>query len=278
MSQSIIPESLRKPKNTISSMFAANPETGAQIRLDGLARDFFEPLELLRRDGKFFGDGEGFTSLDCLALGYLCLMLIPELPQPWLSKTMRGNFGALSKWTEKRRRLVFGKDVDLDYAFLGAKEGWRNSHLPWTKPDSGGTVGVGGVFASGVADMIPVVGSWRRNTRMQQPGKMAAGDNAQSSSWQYFGLIGSVLAGMGLAVGYMFHEGLIPYGSRETESSGLGGLGEAGEALSFFATAMDADVERQRMMQNQTEVRGDPVVEVEVDMDRRGVTTVKTTG
>lgn len=287
LSQSIIPESLRRPKNTVSSLLAASPEANAQIRLDGLATAFFEPLEALRGKKRFFVSDNQFTSLDCLALGFLSLMLIPELPQPWLAKAMEKKFPELSTWVKELRATVFSASVSLNDAFLtklgDSEQDVRlrrlraKGHLPWKAPDKGGAVGVGGVFLSSVADSMPVVGQLRRNTRMRQHGGNTQEDGAQNLSWQSFGLIGSIIAGLGLIAGYMFHEGLIPYGApEEKKGPGLGAFGEAGEALSFFATAMDADVERQRMMENRTGAHGESIAEVDIDIDRTGVTATET--
>lgn len=228
-----------------------------------------------------------FTSLDCLALGFLSLMLIPELPQPWLAKAMEKKFPELSTWVKELRATVFSASVSLNDAFLtklgDSEQDVRlrrlraKGHLPWKAPDKGGAVGVGGVFLSSVADSMPVVGQLRRNTRMRQHGGNTQEDGAQNLSWQSFGLIGSIIAGLGLIAGYMFHEGLIPYGApEEKKGPGLGAFGEAGEALSFFATAMDADVERQRMMENRTGAHGESIAEVDIDIDRTGVTATET--
>jgi sorting and assembly machinery component 37 len=197
---------------------------------------------------------------------------------------MQNKFPALSKWTEELRTTVFSASVSLNDAFLtklaNSEQDVRlrklraKGHLPWIAPNNGGAVGVGGVFVSSIADTIPIVGQLRRNTRMRQQGGKTPEDDAQSS-WQYIGLIGSVIAGLGLVAGYMFHEGLIPYGPpKEEQKVGLGAFGEAGDALSFFATAMDADVERQRRMENSTRAHGEPMAEVEVDS--RGVTATDT--
>lgn len=281
-SPSIIPESLRRPKITVSSLLAAQPESNAQIRLDAIATAFLEPMNNIRGRKQFFVSDSQFSSLDCLALGYLSLMLIPELPQPWLANTLRNKFPELCSWTESLRKIIFGPDpTTLADAFLtnpGDSEADERQkrlrgrgHLPWKAPDNRSALGIGGVFVSSMVDSIPVVGQLRRNTKMRQHGGITSPDNAQSSSWQYLGVVGSAIAGLGIVAGYMFHQGLFslppPEPEKQTSSGGLGAFGEAGEALGFYATQMDSEIQRQRTVESNY-THGEPVVEVDVEVDR----------
>jgi len=285
--QSIIPESLRRPKNTVSSLLAASPEASAQIRLDALATDFLEPLQMLKGKKQFFVSDSQFSSLDCLALGYLCLMLIPELPQPWLSKTMRTKFPELCKWTEGMRDTVFSKNVSLNDALL-TKLGDSEldvrlrrlrgrGHLPWKAPENRGAAAVGGAFVTSLADSIPVIGQLRRNTRMRQHGGMTPGEGTQDSRWGYLYAIGGLIAGLGVLGGYLFQQGLIssPFNEEEEKSRGLESFGEAGQALSFLADQMDVQVQRERMVERNYS-HGAPIAEVDIEIEKDGVRAVET--
>jgi sorting and assembly machinery component 37 len=267
-SESIIPRSLRRPHNTVSSLLASSPEANAQIRLDALATDFFEPLQKLRKGKRFFVSEEQLSSLDCLALGYLSLMLVPELPQPWLAKTMRRKFPDLCTWTNELRREVFGRDVGVEWKSPVES---KRSHLPWKAPANSGVVGVGGLFLSSVADSIPIFGQLRRNTRMRQHGGKTP-EEEQSSEWRTLTVLSSILAGVGLVAGYMFHQGMISFPSSEEPNKrsggGLGAFGEAGDMLSLYANQMDRQVYRQRQLER--EMSGSqavPVVAVEIGQD-----------
>ena len=288
---SIIPESLRRPKNTVSSLLAATPETNAQIRLDALATAFLEPLQRLKGKKRFCVSKVHFTSLDCLVLGYLSLALIPELPQPWLARTMRNKFSQLCSWTETLRKEIFGGEVTLHDAFLTKlgdseldlrlKRLRVRGHLPWKAPADRGALAVGGVFVSSIGDSIPVVGQLRRNTRMRDHGGKTMEDGTQSSSWQYLTTIGALVTGLGIAAGYMFHQGIISFGDAEGDKQdspvGLETLGEAGVALGFYANQMDVAVQRQRQME-MDHPHGEPVADIDVEVGRGGVRSVETVG
>ena len=164
-------------------------------------------------------------------------------------------------------------DSELD---LRLKRLRGRGHLPWKAPENGGAIGVGSVFLSGVADGIPVVGQLRRNTRMRQHGGLTTEDGVESSSFQYLTVIASVIAGLGAVAGYMFHQGLISFGEGEeskesvSDNGGLGAFGEAGAALGFYASQMDEQVRRQRVMEEMNETTHVPVVEVDVELEKQG--------
>lgn len=214
-------------------------------------------------------------------------MLVPELPQPWLAQSLKKKFPSLCSWTRELRKTVFGPEVTVHDAFLTKlgdseldlrlKRLRGRGHLPWKAPDNGGAVGIGSVFLSGVADGIPVVGQLRRNTRMRQHGGLTTEDGVESSSFQYLTVIASVVAGLGAVVGYMFHQGLIGFGEVGEEkergsgngNGGLDALGEAGAALGFYASQMDEQVRRQRVMEEMNDTTHVPVVEVDVEVEKR---------
>ncbi|KAL2074277.1 hypothetical protein VTL71DRAFT_8055 [Oculimacula yallundae] len=272
---SIIPSSLRIPKPSISTLLASSPETSAQIRLTALAEDFLLPIQQLRGKKAFMVSETQFSSLDCLVLGYLALMLVPELPQPWLRRTMRERFPGLCEWTEGMREKCFGKgSVGLEDAFLvqGGKESELESrmkrlrgkgHLPWKQPYNRGAVDVGGVFLSGLAESVPVVGSWGRSTRMKSHG--ASTEEEDNSAWRYWGLVGSVIAGLGMGVGYLLHSGVIslPGEESETQRQKPSDMGHLGEALGFYGNLNQSDtIARQSTIGD--DPHGEPVVEVEI--------------
>lgn len=176
---------------------------------------------------------------------------------------------------------MFGRDVTIHDAFLTKlgdseldlrlKRLRGRGHLPWKAPDDGGVMGVGGVFLSGVADGIPVVGQLRRNTRMRQHGGQTTDDGVESSSFQYLTVIASLVAGLGAVAGYLFHQGLISFGdgeeAKEKGNGGLGAFGEAGAAMGFYASQMDERVRRQRVMER-SDSHGEPIVEVNVEVEK----------
>ena len=89
-------------------------------------------------------------------------------------------------------------------------------------------------------------------------------DEMPASSWRYLGLFGSVIAGLGMGLGYMLHQGIlsIPGEESERERQRPSDLGHLGEALGFYGNQTEIMAQRQRAMESQP--HGEPVVEVEV--------------
>lgn len=255
-------------------MLASNPESKASIRLDALARDFLEPLKALKGKKRFLVSNDQFTSLDCLALGYLSLMLVDDLPSPWLAKTLKEKFSSLAAWTEEVRESIFGATTTAEDAFLksSAEVEKRNQQLPWVSPQNRGFGGVGSAFAAGFADSMPVLGALRRNQKAQHYQLTSKDMGPGSAAWQNVTLFGSLLAGIGLAAGYLLHQGILSMPSREEESkqSGSGNYGEAGAALSVLLAPTNRTQQVERNY-----AHGEPVVEVDVDLKEGKVKTTE---
>jgi sorting and assembly machinery component 37 len=217
-----------------------------------------------------------FSSLDCLALGYLSLMLVPKLPQPWLARTMRRKYPDLCLWVENLSNLVYGGPVDADDAFLTTRDEFTpskggKSSLPWVAPHNGGMVGVASVFLSSIADSIPVVGQLRRNTRMRQHGGKTLASELESSSWQSISTISGLVAGVGFFIGYMFQQGFItlPVGDSDgyqNTTSGFTDFGDAGEILGIYPNRVDTETQKLDAVEN----RGMPIAEVDVEFAPSG--------
>ncbi|EMC94872.1 hypothetical protein BAUCODRAFT_43812, partial [Baudoinia panamericana UAMH 10762] len=86
-------------RETVQSMLR-RPEHSAAFKLHALADNFFGPLQSMLGNRDFLL-GDEMTSVDCLAYGYLSLMLYPQLPQDWLAQTMRRKYGKLVRYVAR---------------------------------------------------------------------------------------------------------------------------------------------------------------------------------
>ena len=116
-------------------------QSSARFRLDALVDAAFKPLQQLLGKKRWMLSDERASSLDCLALGYLSLALIPEVPQSWLAEGLRGRYPELCKYVENGVTEVFGGQVTVDTALLGPTgeqstmtQGERKTALPWRAP------------------------------------------------------------------------------------------------------------------------------------------------
>ncbi|KAI9743878.1 MAG: hypothetical protein M1818_002612 [Claussenomyces sp. TS43310] len=290
----IIPDSLRRPRQTVSSLLSASPENQAQIRLDALACAFLEPLQALRGKKRFFIN-QSPTSLDCLALGHLALALLPDLPSPWLANCMRRKFPQLCAFVHDSQRTFFGGAVSLEDAALTTSSerdirAQGKGSLPWKAPDRGGLLAVASAFSSNLADSIPVISRFRKNTRLEQELEQSAEDEEELNATravaamkqrELYTTIGSAIVGIGLFVAFMFQQGLITIseaslGQDEEPTEELNGLnqyGEAGAALAMLAQQMDFEMEMEKTRERDPEK---PVVELDVEVVGDGEHVVHT--
>lgn len=129
-------------KDTVRSLLQ-RPEHAAIFRLHAVADEFFAPLRDMLGDKDFFLNTEEPTDVDCLAYGFLALMLYPAVPQSWLEKTLKEKHANLVRFTERMHKKLGletkVQDVmDLANCVTGENvEGRRKAKsmtLPWCPP------------------------------------------------------------------------------------------------------------------------------------------------
>jgi len=146
--------------------FLGTPKYAARFRLDAVSNNLLEPLsDLLGQNDYLLGTSQP-SSLDCLAFGYLALMLYPAVPQPWLKETISTKFPELTAYVHRlRKEILTDKDVSAAQvwaittgsAALEPKK-LQSMLLPWTNSSQSFTTNtVTGVWE--VIGNIPVVSS-----------------------------------------------------------------------------------------------------------------------
>lgn len=187
--EDVIPASLRKDNTNVSASIAA--EGAATIRLSALADEFLEPLAAMRGEGSWFVGGRA-TEVDCLALGYLAVMLVDGLPRPWLAAKVERVRG-LKEWVAEVEGVAF-------------------EELPW------------GVGEGGVAVLGRAVGGWVRGTLglggvakeevkeeefLSQSEKELVAYRAGVRRKEMWVSTGSVVVAVGLFVGFLSQQGIV---------------------------------------------------------------------
>ena len=224
------------------------PEHSAVFKLHALAENFFEPLhEWLaeRSSGCFFSDAP--TAVDCLAYGYLSLMLYPQLPQSWLADTMQKT-AKLAGLVGYIRRLDahFALQTDaekLASLFRSRKDGIVGTDplgLPWEAPPPSSIRQVVGTFTEELALRIPYP-----TTNVI----VVARNPHQEPAWRrHFPLLlGTTVASVILSTIYAFSAGHLVWPRGEPvhifgrkRMSDYGHLGAALAGVSFLGRQADA--------------------------------------
>lgn len=200
------------------------PEQKPRVQLNGLIGEVLGVLAELKAEHRWFlgetndGKNNGPTTLDCTAFGYLALMVIPDLPRPWLREEMTDQYPSLCTFVQDMRFTCF--------------DGMASS-LPWSEDASHDSIlNVNLRLAQGAIHNIPGVGNhWQRWWA-------ARNDEGSSTSADLLLALGATLAAAVLVRGFVFHHHIPPLGAPlqrwERPQSGLRGFGAAGALFGFM--------------------------------------------
>ncbi|EPS43859.1 hypothetical protein H072_2183 [Dactylellina haptotyla CBS 200.50] len=83
-----------------------------RVKLRNFLADFLDPIrEKLNREKYFFG-GSSPTSVDCLLLGYMSLLVYPDLPSPWAKEIIHQEFADLVRYVDALKKALLGDGID----------------------------------------------------------------------------------------------------------------------------------------------------------------------
>ncbi|KOS38062.1 hypothetical protein ACN38_g11132 [Penicillium nordicum] len=223
-----IPSNLiQQPRETVSKLLGRTAQTN-QFRLEALTADFFEPLEAMLARSKTCllpaDDNNNPSTLDCVALGYLSLALVPELAFPWLRDAIRSKAPLLAAYTERMRSRCFGDaPVETKHAFQPTVP----AVLPWRAPERISVAAVGTTLLGTLADNTPFLREVRQNRRLKKAveadsafssvEKQVLSSYADSSNKDMLLSIATAVAGTAALVGYMVHVGLLSFSTGGVE-------------------------------------------------------------
>lgn len=220
---------IQRPRETVTGLLGRTAQQN-HFRIDALTGEFFEPLEAMLGQKKLLlgsALSDTPTSLDCVALGYLALALIPDLEFPWLRDAMRAKAPRLTAYTERMRLSSFGETpVEIAHAFT--PESASPSFLPWRAPGRISVASVGSTLLATLADSTPFLSEVRRNNRLKQAAESsdsglnqreqaAVSKYADASKKDMYVSIASVVGGVAALVGYVLYTGLVSFSHGEDE-------------------------------------------------------------
>ncbi|KAK6429369.1 hypothetical protein LTR95_014483 [Oleoguttula sp. CCFEE 5521] len=138
------------------------PEYAARFRLHALAENFFEPLSEILGDGEWFWGSEQVREVDCLAYGYLGLMLFPKVEQDWLAQTMRTKYPNLQRFTERMHKNL-GLSTSIEEVMAVQSGGHaatdaKPASLPWRPSQQSSVVKTVTTIATELVHQIPYLG------------------------------------------------------------------------------------------------------------------------
>lgn len=259
-------------KDTVRSLLQ-RPEHAAIFRLHAVAEEFFAPLrDMLGEKNEFLLGTDEPTEVDCLAYGFLSLMLYPYLPQAWLAKTMKEKHGNLVRFVERmHEKLQLATKVEdvMDLAHCVTQENVagrrkaRSMSLPWSPPAKPTILETVLRISTELVEHIPY---------FKSPPTLVHLHSIRRSLWKEHlpTIILGTIASIALGSYYAIHTGLLlwPHGEH-TQIFGrkrFADYGPLGAALSGIGL-LGQQMALERPPHRQTEVDLSPV---EVDVTVRG--------
>ena len=209
-------------------------QSGARFKLDALVDAAFKPLQQLLGKKEWMLSDEKASSLDCLALGYLSLALIPELPQSWLAEGLRRRYPELCRYTEDGVKEVFGGKVTVEDALSSSTDAAsataqtpKEIALPWRAPEQNIT-SAGASLLNSALDSVPFYKRTIITTRSTQSAHLSDAPPHSLTST----LLPPLLASAGAVAAIA---GYVLYSSLSTPAPEKRRLSDMGEAGAMFA-------------------------------------------
>jgi len=241
--------SLLLPKKETLRSLLRRPERAAAFRLHALADNFFAPLQDMLGENQYLL-GDEMASVDCLAYGYLSLMLFPQVPQDWLASTLRRKYKKLAAYTERVHAHLKLESKAEDVMSLSRCKSdeevyfrWqaRNISLPWSPPAASSIAGVVTATARELLAQIPLFSNRATIVSLHAP---------KFSMWRQYlpTVLGLTASSLVLVLYYAFRTGALlwPHGEEihifgRKRLADYGHLGAALAGVSLLGRQASAD-------------------------------------
>lgn len=214
-----IPKALQRTKLTVTSMLGRGAKQ-SRFRLEAVTDGFLEPMQELLEDKQWLL-GDNITSLDCLAIGYLALMM-GEMSSRWIAEALNGKYAKLGKWASKAEEQLLKAD-----GLIWAVEKERS----WST--------VSNAICTSIVENIPGIGmaylpteikaDGRRNSKQVVRQKQYALTNGRYLHQMYSQVLGSSVC-IAIATGLAIWNGVLQLPSRASGPRSRS-FGEAGAML-----------------------------------------------
>lgn len=156
----------------------SSPVYATRFRLDALASDFLGPSSDLLSKKNYLLTDKAPSSLDCLAFGYLALMLYPSVPQTWLKEAIQARYPRVMKYIWRLREELLGGGEEIKAADVLSLNAYRGNdtaldgtrhklgmRLPWHPIPAESPTAIGSTIVREVFNGMPLVSlAFRRQT------------------------------------------------------------------------------------------------------------------
>ncbi|KAK1148968.1 hypothetical protein N8T08_007643 [Aspergillus melleus] len=229
----IPPNFIQRPRDTVTGLLGKTAQQN-QFKLEALTAEFFDALEEILGAKSYLLANEAATSLDCLALGYLSLALVPDLTHTWLRDAMVAKAPRLTAYTERLRRRCYGLGAPAPSHEGSTEQPESGSNvLPWQASERPQLTTVGATLWNALADATPIWRDMRASTRLREAAESSDSglSDTESKALSQVAIgqrkdllvsVAAVVGGFAALAAYMVHQGIFTFAPEEEEEEGLG--------------------------------------------------------
>ena len=223
------------------------------------------------------------SSLDCAAVAYLALALVPQVPQKWLAETMTARYPDLCSYVRRFTKESFGGPIELEEAVMRSEpdfrivrdshaEGWQSSKkLPWRKPTKKAVYDARSALLFGTFSSLPLIERFSRGKIVLDHGRASKTTNGPEplSSPQTLPLPSLLALASAVAAisGYLLFSDALKQPTPEKKN-----LSQMGDAGAMLGMGLFGGYNASSMSQGQHDGRVPVGLELDVE-DDEGTTT-----
>ncbi len=207
--------------------------SGARSRVEAMIDALCGPLTTLLDNKPYLLSSTQPSTADCLALGYLSLLLVHSLPVCWMQESIRQRYPTLSSFVSRGVRDIYGGETNVEDALEGRRRGEGGIGLPWRKPEIVGAKMAERMIWAAVTDHLPNFGSNVLNGRDDTEEDVEGGEVVLRRSEGFVPAVVAASTAVAAVVGYFLYAAVNKKLEKEKRLSDMGEAGALFAGLDF---------------------------------------------
>lgn len=185
------------PASQTAAAAALLKDSAPNIRLAALYDELLGALARQLGAKNYLLSDEAYATVDCVAVGYLALLLLPDMPQGFARDAMR-RYPRVGAYVNDLRVKFLGGDGDGD-------------GLPWGSLERGDLPWLGGVLLDAVTDALPPWSGGRAHKAAEPTDDGQQTSRAEQQRIEWWKNVGFVAGGVLALVGYAVWSGIAAF-------------------------------------------------------------------
>ena len=212
--------------------------SGARFRVEAMIGALCGPLTTLLDNKTYLLSTTRPSTADCLALGYLSLLLIPSLPVSWMQELIRQRYPTLSSFVSRGVWDLYGGETNVEEALEGRRRGGGGGGggergLPWRKPEVVGAKMAERMIWGAVTDHLPIFGTNIVSGSEDMKEDVEGGEGMLRRAEGFVPAVVAVTTAVAAVAGYLYNAAVNTKLEKEKMLSDMGEAGALFAGLDF---------------------------------------------